>query len=99
MDNTMSRNKPEVILDYTDPVTYKSVQVLKAEFTYAVYYQGNPINLRNLHSLISYPGPKYRKIAFASEGFAFNLAAKLNILFKTDQFEVYRLDKPVLISR
>lgn len=87
----MSRPKPSILLDYTDPKTYKSEQVLEAEAIYAVYYSGKPINLRSLNSLANYPAPKYKKVSFSNPGHAFNLAEKLNKLFKTDRFEVYEL--------
>lgn len=87
----MSRPKPNIILDYTDPKTYKSEQVLEAEAIYAVFYDGKPINLRSLNSLVNYPGPKYKKVSFSNPGHAFNLAEKLNKLFKTDRFQVFEL--------
>jgi len=87
----MSRPKPSILLDWTDPKTFKSEQVLAAEAIYAVFYEGQPINLRSLNSLVNYPGPKYKKSSFSNSGHAFNLAEKLNKLFKTDKFEVYKL--------
>jgi hypothetical protein len=87
----MSRPKPQVILSYTDPKTYKAEQVLEAEAIYAVFYDGLPVNLRSLHTLLDYPGPKYKKCSFSNKGHAFNLAEKLNKLFKTDKFSVYKL--------
>lgn len=87
----MARPRPTVKLEYTDPKTYKSEQVLKAEHIYAVYLEGEPINLRTLNSLVNYPGPKYKKTAFAAPGHAFNLAERLNKLFKTDTFQVFKL--------
>lgn len=87
----MSRPKPSIILDYTDPKTYKSEQVLEADAIYAVFYEGKPINLRSLNSLVNYPGPKYKKVSFSNPGHAFNLAEKLNKLFRTDRFQVYEL--------
>lgn len=87
----MSRPKPTVLLDYVDPKTYKSEQVLQAEAVYAVFFEGAPINLRCLNVLVDYPGPKYKKTAFSNPGHAFNLSEKLNKLFKTDKFEVYKL--------
>ena len=87
----MSRPKPSVLLNYTDPKTYKSEQVLKADAIYAVFYEGQPINLRSLHSLLDYPGPKYKKVSFSNPGHAFNLAEKLNKLFKSTKFEVFML--------
>ncbi len=87
----MSRPKPSVLLDYTDPKTYKAEQVLKADAIYAVFYEEKPINLRSLNTLLDYPGPKYKKVSFSNPGHAFNLADKLNRLFKTTKFEVFML--------
>lgn len=78
-------------MNFTDPKTFKSEQVLKAVAIYAVFHEGKPINLRSLHSLIDYPGPKYKKVSFSNPGHAFNLAEKLNKMFKTDKFGVYML--------
>lgn len=82
----MSRPKPNILLDYTDPKTYRAEQVLQANAIYAVFYNGKPINLRTLNTLLDYPGPKYRRVAFGNPGHAFNLAERLNKLFKTDKF-------------
>ena len=87
----MSRPKPKVLLEYVDKNSYKSEQVLDAEAIWAVFYQGKPFNLKNSNSLSNYPGPKYKKTSFSNPGHAHNLAKKLNKLFKTKQFEVYRL--------
>lgn len=94
----MSRPKPTVILDYTDPKTYKAEQVLKADAIYAVFYEGNPVNLRSLNVLLDYPGAKYKKVSFSNPGHAFNLAEKLNKLFKTTKFEVFMLTSGVRID-
>lgn len=88
----MSRPKPTVILDYTNPKTYKSEQVLAADAIYAVFYDGSPINLRSLNSLVNYPGPKYNRVSFSNSGHAFNLSEKLNKMFKTTKFEVFKLN-------
>jgi hypothetical protein len=87
----MSRPKPTVLLDYINKQTYKSEQVLKSEAIWAVFYQGQPFNLKSSNALTNYPGPKYKKTSFSNEGHAHNLAKKLNRLFKTDQFAVYKL--------
>lgn len=87
----MSRPKPNILLTYTNPRTYKSEEVLAADAIYAVFYQDKPINLRTLNSLISYPGPKYKKVSFSNPGHAFNLADKMNKLFKTTDFSVVEL--------
>lgn len=94
----MSRPKPIILLDNTDPKTYKSEQVLAADGIYAVFMDGKPINLRSLNKLLDYPGPKYRKVSFSNSGHAFNLADKLNKLFKTDKFKVHLLTIGVIIS-
>lgn len=87
----MARPKPTIIMQHTDPKTYRSEQVLEADWIYAVYYDGRPINLRTLNSLVNYPGPKYKKCSFSNPGHAFNLAERLNKLFRTDKFHVYKL--------
>ena len=92
----MARPKPTIILEYVNPKTYKAEQVLDAESIYAVFYQGKPINLRTLSHLVSYPGPKYKKVSFSNPGHAANLAERLNKLFKSTEFEVYKLDQGTL---
>jgi hypothetical protein len=91
LNNSMSRPKPTIILTNTNARTYKSEEVLAADAIYAVFYQDKPINLRTLNSLVSYPGPKYKKVSFSNPGHAFNLADRLNKMFKTDEFSVVEL--------
>ncbi|UEM19000.1 hypothetical protein JL100_018105 [Skermanella mucosa] len=95
----MSRPKPRVLLDHTDHKTYRSEQVLQAEAVYAVFFDGKPINLRNLHSLVDYPGPKYKKVVFPNSAHAHRLAERLNKLFKTTRFEVYKLTGGEKVTR
>jgi hypothetical protein len=87
----MSRPKPTVILENVNKTTYKSDQVLSSEGIWAVFYDGAPVNLKSSHSLVAYPGPKYKKSAFSNPGHAINLAKKLNVQFKTDKFTVVLL--------
>lgn len=84
----MSRPKPTVLLEYVNKSNYKSEQVLNSEGIWAVFYDNKPINLKNQNILVSYPGPKYKKVSFSNPGHAINLAKKLNTLFKTDKFSV-----------
>jgi hypothetical protein len=87
----MSRPKPTVLAEKTQGV-YQAEQVLASEGIWAVYYQNRPINLRSVNTLISYPGPKYRKVSFSNPGHARNLARKLNEQFDTADFTVVLLD-------
>ena len=87
----MSRPKPTILLEAVNKHTYKAEQVLVAEAIFSVFYDGNPINLRTLNTLVSYPGPKYKKVSFSNPGHAFNLATKLNDMFKCRDFSVYEL--------
>jgi hypothetical protein len=87
----MSRPKPTVLLDYVNKTNYKSEQVLNSEGIWAVFYDKSPINLKTHNILVSYPGPKYKKVSFSNPGHAINLAKKLNTLFKSDKFTVVLL--------
>jgi hypothetical protein len=84
----MSRPKPTVLLENVNKTTYKSDQVLSSEGIWAVFYDGQPINLKTQNILIAYPGPKYKKVSFSNPGHAINLAKKLNSQFRTDKFTV-----------
>jgi len=87
----MSRPKPNVIVEYVNKNTYKSDQVLQSEGIWAVFYDNEPINLKTHNILVSYPGPKYKKVSFSNPGHAINLAKKLNTLFQTNKFSVVLL--------
>ena len=87
----MSRPKPNVLVEHVNKTTYKTEQVLSSEGIWAVFYENKPINLKSGNMLVSYPGPKYKKTSFSNPGHAINLAKKLNVLFKTDQFSVVLL--------
>ena len=87
----MSRPKPKTLLQYTNKKSYKMEEVLDATAIYAVFYEGKPINLKSSSIISNYPGPKYKKVSFSNPGHAFNLAQKLNSMFKTQEFEVYEL--------
>jgi hypothetical protein len=87
-DACMSRPKPKVLLEQTNKKNYKCEQVLEAEAIWAVFYKGSPFNLKSFSSITSYPGPKYKKVAFSNPGHAINLAKKLNLTFGCKDFEV-----------
>ena len=87
----MSRPRPSIILEHTDKNTYHTQQVLAAQGIWAVFFDGQPINLKTANALVNYPGPKYRKVSFSNPGHAINLSRKLNTQFKTDKFSVVLL--------
>lgn len=87
----MSRPKPKVLVEVTNKTTYKTEQVLAAEGIWAVFFDGQPINLKTSNMLVQYPGPKYKKVSFSNQGHAINLAKKLNAQFRTDKFSVVLL--------
>jgi|TARA_Y100000114_G_C11719070_1_gene307518 hypothetical protein len=94
----MSRPKPTIILENVDKTNYKCEQVLKAEAIWAVFYQGEPFNLKTSNAITNYPGPKYKKVSFSNPGHAHNLAKKLNEMFKSEDFAVYKLTQGELVS-
>lgn len=94
----MSRPKPKIILEYTNNKTYKTEQVLEADAIWAVFYKGQPFNLKSSNSLTNYPGPKYKKVSFSNPGHAFNLAKKLNTMFKCEDFAIHKLVSGDVVS-
>jgi len=87
----MSRPKPNVLLEQTNKKTYKTDQVLEADAIWAVFYQDKPINLKTTSVVAQQLGPKYKKVSFSNSGHAFNLAEKLNKMFNSNEFNVYKL--------
>lgn len=94
----MARPKPTILLEHVNKKNYRGEQVLKADAVFSVFYQGSPINLRSLNTLVSYPGPKYKKTSFPNSGPAFNLADRLNNLFNTNDFTVVMLTQGNVIQ-
>jgi hypothetical protein len=87
----MSRPKPTVLLEVTNKKTYKTEQVLEADAIWAVFYQDKPINLKTSSIVAQQLGPKYKKVSFSNAGHAHNLAEKLNKMFNTQDFAVFKL--------
>ena len=87
----MSRPKPNVLLEITNKKNYKTEQVLEADAIWAVFFKDKPINLKTSSLVAQKLGPKYKKVSFSNSGHAFNLAEKLNKLFNTTDFSVYKL--------
>jgi hypothetical protein len=89
----MSRTPSKVLLELVDKKTYKVDQIVEAAGIWAVYYDNQPINLKNQHYLDSNSVPKYKKTSFSNPGHARNLCRKLNVQFKTDMFTVVFLNQ------
>lgn len=94
----MSRPKPKVLLEYANKDNFKIEQVLESEAIWAVFYKGQPFNLKSGSLVTSYPGPKYKKVSFSNPGHAHNLAKKLNKMFKSSDFRVVKLTQGEIIS-
>lgn len=93
----MSRPKPRIICEHIDKKTFKIEQILESEAIWAVFYKNEPFNLKSFNSLISYPGPKYKKVSFSNPGHAHNLAKKLNLSFATNDFQVVKLTSGIVV--
>lgn len=87
----MSRPKPNVVLENINKKNFKSDQILEAEAIWAVFYKGKPFNLKSQNSLGGYSGSKYKKVSFSNPGHAHNLAKKLNTMFNSKDFSVFKL--------
>jgi hypothetical protein len=87
----MSRPKPNVILEYVNKQNFKMDQILESDAIWAVFYKNAPFNLKSSSVVSNYPGPKYKKTSFSNPGHAFNLAKKLNSMFKSSEFVVVKL--------
>jgi len=94
----MSRPKPKVLLEYANKENFKVEQVLESDAIWAVFFKGHPFNLKSGSLVTSYPGPKYKKVSFSNPGHAYNLAKKLNKLFKTEDFQVVKLTQGEIIK-
>lgn len=94
----MSRPKPKILLENINKKTFKSDQILEAEAIWAVFYKGQPFNLKSQNSLGGYAGSKYKKVSFSNPGHAHNLAKKLNSMFNTKDFVVVKLTQGEIIQ-
>lgn len=83
----MSRPKPTILLEHRDE-NYDAIQIIKAEYVYAITYKDKPVGIRTMNTLINYPGPKYLKSTFTNSAHAFNRRDKLNEIYNTTDFNV-----------
>ena len=75
-------------MEHVDKTTYKCDQIVEAAGIWAVFYEGQPINLKSSHYLTNETVPKYKKTSFSNPGHARNLCKKLNTQFKINKFTV-----------
>ena len=94
----MSRPKPRILLEHINKKNYRADQILEADAIWAVFYKGEPFNLKSFNSLTSYPGPKYKKVSFSNPGHACNLAKKLNTTFNCNDFQVFKLTTGTIVK-
>ena len=78
-------------MEHTEQEHNRTEQVLVAAAIYALFYDNEPINLRSLNKMLNYRSPNYKKVSFSNSGHAFNLAQRLNDIFKCDHFTVVKL--------
>lgn len=87
----MSRPKPPILVEHLNKSTMKCDQILASASTWAVFFDGQPINVKTISAYFTNPTPRYKKSSFQNPGFAIALAKKLNKKFATDRFTVVKL--------
>lgn len=86
----MARPGSKVLLEHTDS-SYRKEQILEADAIYAVFYQGQPFNLKSFSSIRDDSSIKYKKTSFSNPAHCIRLAERLNQLFKTDEFVAVKM--------
>lgn len=87
----MPRRSAKVLLETSVDKNKRIDQILESSGIWAVLYDSNPINIRNVNQLFKYENIKYKKSNFSNPGPAIHLARKLNHIFKTDKFTVIKM--------
>jgi hypothetical protein len=81
----MARPAPHILKSYTDP-RWITTDILRAPTCYMVLYRGEAFNIRKSNSTSAHP--KYKRTSHTNRANADNLAARLNVMFRTDEFTV-----------
>ena len=63
-----------------------------------MFYKDKAFNLKSANALTNYPGPKYKKTSFSNPGHAHNLAKKMNLMFKCEDFNVHKLTSGEVVT-
>lgn len=95
----MPRPKAKVLLTMFDGCERRTKEVLHAPELFAVFYDGMPISYREINGHVGYVNvdgeqprkSRYKRFFFPYESSARNVARKMNKMFDTDKFAVYRL--------
>lgn len=91
----MAKKKPPVLGKHEDEDTGTITEILRAEHIYAVWYQGEPVNI----AIRKGESNTYPKSTYPTPGHAHNLADKLNKQFGTKDFWVYKIDNGRPVKR
>lgn len=91
----MSRPKPRILLEHTDPSTQQIDQILEADAIWAVFYKHEPFNLK---TIVRPTDHKYKKTSFSNPGHAHNLAKRLNETFNCQYFQVVKLSNGIIVG-
>lgn len=93
------RSKPTILAENLNHETMMAEQILESEGLYAVFYKGEPINMRTISKISEDHPIKYTRTSFSNPGHAFNLAKKLNAQFSTTDFQVFVMQPLELVVK
>ena len=82
----MARPKPTLLTSHDD--LFKTVDVILVNRFWAITYQGQLISVRHKDYSQLNTGIKYRKTCFPTQAVATQMAAKLNQMFMTEDFDI-----------
>ena len=86
----MIKDKKNIILETIDK-NYNVTLVCKLNNIYAVFYENNPVTIKNENKLIDTVKSNSKKFFFQRKKNAEKLAEKLNKMFNTDKFIVKKI--------
>jgi hypothetical protein len=81
----MGRPKPTIIAT-SEEYFGETWELLHAERTYVITYQGQPVNIRAMLEGLGTVTKKYKKVAYTNLGSCQAQIKRLNKIFNTDQF-------------
>lgn len=81
----MARPKPEIILSRLQ-ANGETWEILRADSSYIITYDDEPVNIRSLVPSLGGTKLKYKKLSYTSKASALAQARRLNRRFDTDRF-------------